>query len=118
MERAMGERIGRAMQDVYVRLSDVVGHFAKIMADDRKVFRDSTVSNIEELVDLIPGLNVLDDPALNALGVEIKQKLMGIDPKDLRKNPEVRTQAAKDAENIMERMKGFMTATAPLQQAA
>ena len=113
MERSMHERIGRAMKDIYVRLGEVVGHFAKTMADEKKVFRDSAVSNIEKLVDLIPGLNVLDDPDLNALGVEIRQKLMGIDPKDLRKNPEVRSQAAKDAEAIMERMAGFMSVTAP-----
>lgn len=118
MERAMHERIGRAMQDIYVRLSEVVGHFAKKMGSD-DVFRDSTVHNIEELVDLIPGLNVLDDPDLAELGRDIKAKLTGIDPKDLRKDKEVRSQAAKDAEAIMERMKGFMSATTvPQQQAA
>lgn len=111
MERAMGERIGRAMQDIYTRLSEVVGHFAKKMGSD-DVFRDSTVRNIEELVALIPGLNVLDDPDLNALGAEIKAKLTGIDPKDLRKDKVTRSQAAKDAEAIMERMAGFMNATA------
>jgi hypothetical protein len=76
------------------------------------------VSNILELVDLIPGLNVLDDPTLNALGDEIKAKLGGVDPKDLRKDKGVRSQAAKDAEAIMARMAGFMNATTPLQQAA
>ena len=114
-ERAMKDRIGRAMQDVWVRLSDVVGHFAKKMASD-DVFRDSTVRNIEELVDLLPGLNVLDDPTLKAMGEEIKAKLTGIDPKDLRKDKEVRSQAAKDAEAIMEKMRGFMIATTPDEQ--
>ena len=118
MEQAMHSRIGRAMQDVYMRLSDVVGHFAKKMGDSKAVFRDSTITNIEELVDLIPGLNVLDDPNLTALGEDIRAKLMGLDPKDLRKNPEVRSQAAKDAEVIMERMAGFMNATTPVKQAA
>jgi hypothetical protein len=113
MERAMNERIGRAMQDIYVRLSDVVGHFAKTMNEADKVFRDTTVTNITELVDLIPGLNVLDDPQLNQLGAEIKAKLAGVDPKDLRKNPAVRSQAAKDAEAIMAKMSGFMNAIAP-----
>jgi hypothetical protein len=110
IERAMHERIGKAMSDIYLRLSDVVGHFATKMADDKAVFRDTTLTNITELVELIPGLNVLDDPALNQLGEEIKAKLSGIEPKDLRKNKEVRSQAAKDAEAIMAKMKGFMTA--------
>jgi hypothetical protein len=42
---------------------EVVGHFAKKMGSD-DIFRDATVRNIEELVDLLPGLNVLDDPDL------------------------------------------------------
>jgi hypothetical protein len=76
------------------------------------------VSNISELVDLIPGLNVLDDPDLNQLAREIKAKLAGHDPKDLRKDKATRTQAAKDAEEIMGRMAGFMAAVAPAQQQA
>lgn len=117
MERAMQERIGRAMQDIWARLTDVVGHFAQKMGSD-SVFRDSTVRNIEELVDLIPGLNVLDDPTLKSMEQEIRAKLTGLDPKNLRNDAEVRTQAAKDAEDIMARMSGFMNATAPQQQAA
>jgi hypothetical protein len=119
MERSMQERIGRAMSDIYTRLSDVVGHFAKKMGSD-DIFRDTTVTNIAELVDLIPGLNVLDDPNLTALGEEIRFKLTGVDPKDLRKDKEVRSQAAKDAQEIFARMQGFMSVTvAPqLQQAA
>ena len=118
MEKAMQDRIGRAMQDIWARLSEVVGHFAKTMSESDKVFRDSTVKNIEELIELIPGLNVLDDPTLNAMEQEIRAKLTGLDPKDLRKKPEVRTQAAKDAEDIMARMAGFMAATTPPEQLA
>lgn len=118
MERAMQDRIGRAMQDIWRRLTEVIEHFAKTMKDSDKVFRDTTVRNIEELIELLPGLNVLDDPTLTAMGQEIKAKLTGIDPKDLRKNKEVRTQAAKDAEAIMAKMAGFMNATAPTQRAA
>ena len=118
MERAMHERLGKAMTDIYSRLSEVVGHFAKTMADEKKVFRDTTVSNITELVELIPGLNVLDDPQLDALGKEIKLKLGGVDPKDLRKDPAARSQAAQDAADIMAKMSGFMNATTPVPLAA
>lgn len=118
MEQAMQERIGRAMRDIWERLGDVVGHFAKTMADGDKVFRDSTIRNIEELVELMPGLNVLDDPDLTALTSEIKAKLAGHDPKDLRKDKVTRTQAARDAEDIMRRLSGFMSVTTPIAKAA
>lgn len=110
MEAAMGERLGRAMRDVWARLSEVVGHFANKMADSEAVFRDATVHNIEALVDILPGLNVTGDPDLAAIGEDVKKRLMGYDPKDLRKKPEVRSQAAMEAKEIVDRMAGFMTA--------
>jgi hypothetical protein len=109
MEQAMHQRLGRAMQDVWERLAEVIGHFANKMGSD-DIFRDATVKNVEELVDLLPGLNVLDDPNLKAIGEEIRAKLKGHDPKTLRKDKAVRSQAAADAQEIVERMQGFMSA--------
>jgi hypothetical protein len=109
MEQALTERIGRAMRDVWERLGEVVGHFAKKMGSD-DIFRDATVRNLEEMVDLLPGLNVLDDPDLKAIGDEIRAKLHGYDPKTLRKDKAARSQAAQDAKAIMDRMAGFMSA--------
>jgi hypothetical protein len=109
MEGAMRDRLGKAMRDVWERLSEVIGHFAKKMGSD-DIFRDATVRNVEELVDLLPGLNVLDDPDLKQIGDEIKAKLHGHDPKTLRKDKAARSQAAADAQAIMDRMAGFMSA--------
>lgn len=109
MERALHERLDRAMHDVWERLGNVVGHFASKMGSD-DIFRDTTVRNLEELVDMLPGLNVLDDPDLDDISRELKAKLHGLDPKDLRKDKELRSQAAKDAKEIMDRMNGFMNA--------
>lgn len=110
METAMNERLGRAMHDVWERLRTVVGHFATKMADGEAVFRDATVRNIEELVEILPGLNVTGDPNLDAMANEVKRTLAGYAPVDLRKKPEVRSQAALEAKDIMERMSGFMSA--------
>ena len=62
------------------------------------------------MIEILPGINVLEDPDLTALAEDVRSKLMGYDVKDLRKNPQVRSQAAKEAQEIMERMQGFMSA--------
>jgi hypothetical protein len=111
MEAAMQARLNRAMHDVWERMRDVVGHFAKKMGSG-EVFRDSTVNNIRELIDLLPGLNVTGDPDLTRIGDEVKALANGYDPKDLRKNQGARSQAAKEADEIMARMGGFMAAFA------
>lgn len=109
MEQAMCDRVGRAMGDVWRRLADVTGHFAERMAGDG-VFRDTTITNLEEVVELLPALNILEDPQLEAIRQDIKNTLIGYRPADLRKDDIIRSAAASDAARIMEQMRGFMTA--------
>ncbi len=109
MEDAMNARLGRAMQEVWERLATTLGHFANKMGSD-DVFRDSTVRNLEEIVDLLPGLNILDDPDLERIRQNIKGTLVGYTPKELRKDKDVRSVAAEEAAKIMDDMRGFMNA--------
>ena len=110
IERENSSRIARAMGDVWSRLAETLQHFATTMADEDKVFRDSTVHNLTEIVELIPALNLMNDQHLNNVYKDIKSTLIGLDPKDLRKNPDVRSAAAAEAERIVSEMAGFMGA--------
>jgi hypothetical protein len=109
MEEAMQGRLTRAMRDVWDRLADTLGHFASKMGSD-EVFRDSTVKNLEALVETLPDLNIIGDPNLDAILDDIKGTLIGFDAKSLRKDAEVRSSAATEAQRIMDDMKGFMAA--------
>lgn len=118
MEQAMEQRMAGAMKDVWERLARVVGHFAAKMKDTDAVFRNTTVTNLEELVDLLPGLNILDNADLKAIHRDLKKTLYGVDPQELRAQPEARSEAAKEADRIMDRMKGFMNAFNAMDEAA
>lgn len=109
MTAALEQRIGRAMQDVWARLADTLQHFADKMGSDG-IFRDSTVKNLEEIVALLPDLNIGNDPQLEQVRQEIQRAIIGCSPADLRTNPAVRTEMSQDAQRIMETMRGFMTA--------
>lgn len=106
---ALQGRLSRAMGDVWSRLADTLGHFAAKMSEDA-IFRDSTVTNLEEIVELLPSLNFMDDPDLDAIRQDIKQSIVGYSPKELRKDAAAKTQAALDAKRIMDNMAGFMKA--------
>ena len=110
MQRAMEERIGKAVRDVWERLADVVSHFGDRMADKDKIFRNATITNLEELVELLPALNVTEDPDLERLRLQVKAKLCGHEPDELRKDEIHRAAVAGEAAAIMEQMKGFMSA--------
>ena len=110
MERAMQERVSRAIGDVWMRLADTLQHFATKMADEDAVFRDSTVHNLREILGVLPDLNFINDPNLERIRGEIEEAIDGLDPKTLRTDKVERKRAAAETARIMEDMKGFMTA--------
>jgi 5,10-methenyltetrahydromethanopterin hydrogenase len=110
MEAAAERRVQQAQADVWKRLLERVGKVAERLGDPEAVFRDSTIDNVAELVELIPGLNVLDDPDIERMRRQIEDKLVGHDAKDIRKDPDLRAELAGDAKAIVDEMAGFMRA--------
>lgn len=118
MEAAAESRLQAATADVWRRIGEAIGYFHQRMSDPKAVFRDSTVKNVEELLDLIPGLNVLDDPAIEEVRALIAKNLGGADVKALRSDSDYRAAMAGDAQEVLDKMSGFMNAFAPAQRAA
>ena len=110
IEEAAMRRVQQAQSDVWRRLMEKVSYFADRLGDPNAVFRDSTVSNIEELLELIPGLNVLDDPDIEAVRQQVQAKLTGHTAVDIRKDAELREDLAGEAKQIVDKMAGFMRA--------
>lgn len=109
MEQAMQSRINTAMAEVWRRLNESLTHFQTKMAGD-EIFRDSTVRNVQSLVDAIADLNVVGDPNLERIRQEIRDRLAGFEPQQLREDPAARDLAASEAGRIIEGMSGFMRA--------
>ncbi len=109
MTKAMEARLGRAMQDIWSRLTDTLSHFSERMAGDG-VFRNTTVTHLTELLDMLPALNILNDPELERIRVEVLQALNGVDVKDLRADPAIRKVVAAETQDILDTMAGFMNA--------
>lgn len=107
---AMQKRVGKAMRGVWERLAETLNHFATKMGDEDAVFRDTTVTNLRNLVAMLPALNVLNDPDLDQIREDIERRLVSYEPNELRKKPDIRSAAAIEAAEIMDQMKGFMTA--------
>lgn len=110
MERAAEQRIAQAQADVWKRIADTIGYFQTRMADPKAVFRDSTVENVHDLLALIPGLNVLDDPDIENVRTLIEAKLGGVEAAEIRKDPAYREELAADAQAVLDKMAGFARA--------
>jgi len=110
IEGSIQRRINDAMGDLWSRLSERLEHYREKTADEKAVFRDSLVTNLQDIVDLIPSLNLIDDPELERIADDIRSSIYGIDAKDLRKDGAVRKHAATEADRIMTEMEGLMKA--------
>lgn len=110
VERRVAESQSKAMQDVWQRLYDRVKHMADKLADPKSIFRDSMIENAREICALLPRLNFMDDPNLEALRQEVEQGISNHHPDALRNDPDLRRDTAAEAQRIADAMRGFMGA--------
>jgi hypothetical protein len=103
-----------ANRDLWLRLYEAVTHLAdrlkayKVTGNGvEHPFRDSVVTNLVKLVDVLPKLNVTGDPELERLAAEVRTSLL-VDPQELRKSESARTETATAAEAIATRMAAYM----------
>lgn len=112
MTKAIDERLEKAMRNVWDRLLDVISHVVERLSDEDKIFRESTLTNLEELIEMLPALNVTDNHELEMIRQQAKLALTGLDAKALRADNELRAEVAGEAKRIMDTMAGFMNAFA------
>jgi hypothetical protein len=94
-------------------MAESLEDYAEVRDEDGKIkkvnpFRDSAVNNIQELVDLLPALNVTGDTSLTKVTNDIKERLLAGSPQELREDPMLRKTVAKDARKILEDMEGYI----------
>jgi hypothetical protein len=93
-EEHFQNKLQDAMKDVWDRLHTTLKHLAERLAveggGEKKVFRDSLVTNTHEMCSLLSSLNITDDPRLEQARKELEQAMLGITAQDLRDSVLVR----------------------------
>jgi hypothetical protein len=106
--REIDENVRQSLQkgteDLWTRLKGVVTHMVERLNEPESRFHASLVTNIGELVDLLPRLNVNQDEELNRFADEIRNRLCGFTARDLKKNEILRVATANDAAQILTEM--------------
>ena len=127
IERHIEEQLHDAVADLYRRLGEAVERVSDRLQEDDNgkplVFRDSMISNIRDLVDVVPRLNIFGDDDLARLCEQVKEKIAGVEPDALRPSktfdPAKRAQVKRDADALAEKFAGyFAPPPAPVREAA
>jgi hypothetical protein len=106
IEKEVNERIENAVKELARRLYTVVSHLHEVLEGDGRVF-ESTVNNIKSMCELIPKLNVLDNPDIEAIGKECMIKLCYFSVDDLKEEGIIRKTVKTDAKELSERLKNY-----------
>ena len=104
IDASVRESLQRGTEDLWTRLKGVVSHMVERLNEPESRFHASLVTNICELVDLLPRLNVNRDEELNRFAEEIRNRLCGFTARDLKKNEILRAATANDAAQILSEM--------------
>jgi hypothetical protein len=106
-----------AMRDAWQRAYDVAAKMKERLTaytpggDGIKAsgtFHDTLVSNVTELCDILPGLNLAQDPALDAIARRLREELGGFSAETLRANAGVRADTAAAADAILAHVQDYL----------
>jgi hypothetical protein len=96
-----------AMRAVYERIFDVARKAHERLSNPKAVFRDSLVENAVELCELLPSLNITNDPRVDKLRRVIETSIGKHTPKVLRTDANKRKKTADAMKQVMDKMSGF-----------
>ena len=100
-------KFAAAQKSIAERLHTVITKMHERLSVSDQTFRDTLVSNVEDLIDIIPALNIANDPKLNAMAEEARE-LLKFDPQTLRDDDSKRKEISDKAASIADNMKGMI----------
>lgn len=117
IERRQKARLDAAMKDVYERIADKVGRMADKLSSYKPndglkgadgVFKGSLINNVRDLADILPSLNINNDPDLKRLHKQIVDNLINYDADELKTDEKKRARTAKAAKQIYNKVSKFL----------
>jgi len=113
LERATTDMFER-LYHVVLAMRDRLKEYKVVTKGKKQVrehsFRDSIVTNIKELCELLPKLNVTQNAELDRLVAEVSKSLGGQEPEQLRDNDDLRKEAIKKADSLLAKMEEYIGA--------
>jgi hypothetical protein len=102
------QSLTRGTEDLWKRLREVVSHMVDRLNEPESRFHASMVTNVCDLVEILPRLNITGDPDLNRLADEVRQRLCNYSSQDLKKHDLLRDTTATDAADIVAQMDNIL----------
>jgi hypothetical protein len=104
IDASVRQSLEKGTEDLWSRLKSVVSHMGDRLNEPESRFHASLVTNVFDLVDLLPQPNVGQDQELNRFAAEIRNRLCAYPAHELKKNDILRVATASDAAALLDEM--------------
>lgn len=108
VDKRVNDAIAGAMKDLWSRLALPIKRMVEKLQEPEAVFRNTLVDNIREIVEVIPSLNIADDPTLTAMVKECREKILKHTAEDIRETEAIRNEVRDEAEKLFKKMEGYL----------
>lgn len=110
-QRFYQQALQTAMDDVWHRAYDVLQRMSERLdysdGETKKIFRDSLVTNVEDIVALLETCNVTGDPAMAAQAQQLRAAISGLTADDLRKDGALRAATKRSVDDVIKNLPGL-----------
>ena len=93
------------MNDVWQRAYDALSRMSERLDyqdnEGKKIFRDSLVSNVTDMVELLHVCNVTGDSQMSALANPLDETLRGVTPDALREDAYLRAETKRTVDQVI-----------------
>ena len=104
LHNAMGD-VWQRTYDALKKMSDKLDYTDGEDKDTRKIFRDSLVSNVQDMIGLLAKFNVTGDARMEEMRVQLEDAMTGVSPEALRGDDEFRADTKARVDAVLNSMK-------------
>jgi len=101
-------QLNTAMKDIWDKAYDALSKMSERLdykdADTKKIFRDSLVDNVLEVVELLSLCNVTNNQQMSAMKQRLESTLLGVTPDALREDEHLRVETKQKVDDILKNM--------------
>lgn len=117
-EQFIRDDLAEATSTLFERFYKYVNRMYERLENEDKTFHDTLISNIIDIAEVLPKLNVTNNPELNKLCEAAMLKLTKYDPRYLRDDLDIRAKVCADAKELSDAAALYFQGPQALKKAA
>jgi len=110
IEERLTAQTEEVLRATWERAFKPLSRMVERLSDPDHIFRDSLVTNVADLVTMLPKLNIMEDPDIKKLTEDLRLDICGLNPQDLRDDDKARADGAKAAKKVLADIEAKMAA--------